>query len=247
MTEPNDMPTAAHQPQTEPAAMPQAELLQAQVAQPEPSTAAPRLPTVQEVLPQDLLDRARAGDVSARGQLLDLYRNYLRLVARSQMGSALQQRLEPSDLVQEALLEAHRDFATFQGETEREFIQWLRRVMIRNLMDQAKRHTAQARDGKRQRSLEALMDASRRVFGQAIACGGSTPSVKAARREQVVLLADALERLPPDYREVIMLRNMDNLPFEEIAERMGRKAGAVRMLWARALEKLGEEMGANPP
>ena len=72
------------------------------------------------------------------------------------------------------------------------------------------------------------------------------PGSQASHREEVVLLADALERLPPDYREVIVLRNLQHLPFEEVAQRMGRKSGAVRMLWARALEKLTEEMGVVP-
>jgi RNA polymerase sigma-70 factor (ECF subfamily) len=53
-----------------------------------------------------------------------------------------------------------------------------------------------------------------------------------------VILADALARLPADYREVIILRNLEQLPFEEIGQRLGRSSGAARMLWARALEKL---------
>ena len=68
----------------------------------------------------------------------------------------------------------------------------------------------------------------------------------ATRREQCVLLADALERLPPDYREVIELRNLQHLPFEEVAERMGRSSGAVRMLLTRAIESLSLEMGVVP-
>ena len=76
-----------------------------------------------------------------------------------------------------------------------------------------------------------------------VAARGPSASSDVSRREQAVLLADALERLAPDYREVIVLRSLQDLPFEEVARRMGRKPGAVRMLWARALEKLGQEMG----
>jgi RNA polymerase sigma-70 factor, ECF subfamily len=60
-------------------------------------------------------------------------------------------------------------------------------------------------------------------------------------REQQVLLADALERLPADYREVIILRNLEDLSYDEIAQRMGRTPGAVRMLWVRALAQLRAE------
>ncbi len=197
-------------------------------------------------VPELLLEQARAGDLAARGRLLELYRNYLRLLARTQMGPALRGRLEASDLVQEALLEAHRDFRQFAGGSERELLVWLRRVLVRNLMDQVKHHQAQARDMQRQQSLEAMLELSSNALGRALAGGGSTPSMQASRREQAVLLADALERLPPDYREVIVLRNLQHHKFEEVAERMGRSAGAVRMLWARALEQLHREMGAPP-
>jgi RNA polymerase sigma-70 factor, ECF subfamily len=194
-------------------------------------------------LPELLLGRARAGDPAGLSQLLELYRNYLRLLARTQMGPALRARLEPSDLVQEALLEAHRDFGQFAGGCEREFLVWLRRILVRNLLDQAKHHTARARDCRRQQSLEDLLAESSAALGKALARAGSTPSAQAARREQAVLLADALEQLPPDYREVIVLRNVQRLPFDEVAARMGRRSGAVRMLWARALEKLGQALG----
>ncbi len=71
-----------------------------------------------------------------------------------------------------------------------------------------------------------------------MASTASSPSAAAARREQAVLLADALAALPADYREVIILRNLERLRFEEVAARMNRSPGAVRMLWTRALERL---------
>jgi RNA polymerase sigma-70 factor, ECF subfamily len=196
--------------------------------------------------PEVLLARARAGDAETLGRLLDSYRNYLRLMASTQIGPALRGRLDPSDLVQEALLEAHRDFGHFGGGSEPELLAWLRRILARNLLDQARRHQAQVRDHNRQESLEALMEQSGSDLLEALAARGPSPSSQASQREQAVLLADALEQLPPDYREVIVLRNLRHLPFEEIAQSMGRKAGTVRMLWVRALEKLGQEMGAAP-
>jgi RNA polymerase sigma-70 factor (ECF subfamily) len=192
--------------------------------------------------PERLLEEARAGCRDALGRLLELYRNYLRLLARTQIDLALRVRLDPSDLVQETLLEAHRDFRQFAGSSEKELVAWLRRILVRNLADQVKRHKAQARNWGRQESLEALLDRSSSAAEEALAKGISTPSAQAARREQGVLLADALARLPPDYREVIVLRNLEHLKFDDIAARLGRSAGAVRMLWSRALEKLGRLM-----
>jgi len=194
--------------------------------------------------PEELLELARAGDAEAFGQLLAMYRNYTRLLARTLIGTnlRLRQRLDPSDLVQETFLEAHRDFPQFEGSTERELLAWLRRILARNLADQARSHKAGLRDYRRQESLEAVLERSGARVRQELLATASSPSAAAARREQAVLLADALAALPPDYREVIVLRNLERLRFDEVAARMGRSSGAVRMLWARALERLGAAM-----
>lgn len=189
--------------------------------------------------PDLLLTSARAGDSDALGRLLELYRNYLRLVARGVMSLALRLRVDPSDLVQETFLEAHRDFPQFAGHGERELMAWLRKILVRNLADQVKHQERHGRDWRRQESLEALLERSSLAAEQVLAQGFSTPSAVASRREQAVLLAEALAGLPADYREVLFLRHMERLPFAEVAERMERSAGAVRMLWTRALEKLG--------
>ena len=187
---------------------------------------------------EQLLAAARAGDAAATGQLLELYRNYLRLLARTLLGQTLRLRLEPSDLVQETLMEAHRDFRHFAGTTEAELVAWLRRILARNLADQARWHKAERRDVRRQESLEDLLERHGQEAAHALVAGLSTPSARAQRREQAVVLADALAQLPDDYREVIVLRHLERLSFKEVAERMGRSPGAVRMLWLRALEKL---------
>ena len=93
-----------------------------------------------EAIPDQLIAQARGGDPAALGMLLELYRNYLRLVARSLIGAALRVKLEPSDLVQETLLKAHRDFADFEGRGERELVAWLRRTLAWTLADQVKHH-----------------------------------------------------------------------------------------------------------
>src|SRR5262245_32588723 len=178
-------------------------------------------------IPEALLRRARAGDVAALGRLLDQYRNYLRLLARTLIGQALRVRLEASDLVQETFLEANRDFAHFAGATEKELLAWLRRILARNLADQAKHHKAQGRDVRRQESLEALLEKSSHQVEEALVVGLSTPSAQAARRERALVLADALDALPADYREVIVLRNLERLAFEEVGQRLGRSSGAV--------------------
>src|SRR5690349_13779158 len=113
--------------------------------------------TPQPLEVQVLLGRARQGDAAARGRLLDLYRNYLRLLARTRLDAELRVGLDPSDLVQETLLEAHRDFEHFTGVSEGELLAWLRRILVRNLLDKAKRFRAGRRGAGRQQSLEALL------------------------------------------------------------------------------------------
>jgi RNA polymerase sigma-70 factor (ECF subfamily) len=151
-------------------------------------------------------------------------------------------RLDPSDLIQETLLEAFRDFPHFAGQTQRDLMGWLRKILVRNLADQCKHHKAKARDLHRQQSLEALIDHSRSTAQEALAGGTSSPSAQASRREEALLLADALARLPADYREVLVLRHWQQLSFKDVADRMQRTSGAVRMLWARALERLQHEL-----
>jgi RNA polymerase sigma-70 factor, ECF subfamily len=193
-----------------------------------------------EAWPDRLIEEARRGDDAARGSLLELYRNYLRLMARSLIGGALRIKLDPSDLVQETFLKAHRNFARFAGGTERELVAWLRQILVHSLANQVKHHRRQARDHQRQESLERLLEQSSLMAQLALASQVPSPSEAASRREQAVLLADAVDRLPPDHREAFVLRTLEHVPFEEVAVRMGRSTGAVRMLWARALKKLNQ-------
>ena len=195
---------------------------------------------VGEPWPERLIAEARRGDDAAQGRLLELYRNYLRLVARSLIGGALRVKLDASDLVQETFLKAHRDFGRFAGGTEPELVAWLRQILVRSLANQVKHHRRLGRDQNRQESLDHLLELSDRPLRFALAARLPSPSEAASRREQAVLLADAVDRLPADYREAFVLRTLEHVPFEEIALRMGRSTGAVRMLWARAVKKLNE-------
>ncbi len=182
--------------------------------------------------------QARAGDQDALGEVLEGYRNYLRLLARARVGSDLRARLDPSDLVQETLLEAQRDFCQFLGGTEAELAVWLRRILVRNLADQFRYHLSQRRDVGREQPLNSLMAGTDEALTSAL----STPSKQVSLREQTVVVTNAMAQLPVDYRRVITLRHLDGRTFDEIAVQMGRSVGAVRMLWMRALERLGELM-----
>jgi RNA polymerase sigma-70 factor (ECF subfamily) len=189
-----------------------------------------------------LLARARAGDRTALDQLLLAYRNYLHLLARLQITMSVAEPVDPSDLVQETLLEAFRAFGQFVGQSERQWVAWLRRILVRNLADELKAQRRHRRDVQRSQSLEAEMERSADQLDQTLAGSVSTPSARASQKERSVLLADALSRLPADYREVIVLRQLEGRSFDEVSRRMDRTQAAARKLWARALEHLKNEL-----
>jgi len=187
----------------------------------------------------ELLGRARAGDEEARGRLLDAYRSYLTFLARVQLGRRLQGKVDPSDLVQEAFLEAHRDFRRFQGQTEAELLAWLRRVLATSLADQIRRYRGtQRRDPRLERRLAAEVDRSSQALERSLMAPDSSPSDRAARREEALSLAEAMEALPEHYREVLLLRHFHGLPFPEIARRLGKTLEAVKKIWLRGLSQL---------
>ena len=193
-----------------------------------------------------LLDRARGGDDSALGSLLELYRPYLTLLARLQIGRRLQGKADPNDMVQETFLEAARHFTTFRGVSELELTAWLRQILAACLAHLVRRYYGtQARDVRLERMLADDLDQSSRAIDPGLVAEQSTPSQRASRREQAVLLANALDLLPPDYREVIILRHLEGLTFPEVARRMGRSVDSVEKLWARALPRLQQALGAG--
>ena len=185
-------------------------------------------------------DRSR--DAVDLGNILQLYWNYLHLLAEAQLDRRLRVRFSPSDLVQETLLEAHRDFPQFRGTTEAEFLAWLRQILVHNLIVAVRRHfDAGKRDVRREVSLEQVSagaDTSALCMAAILPQGGTSPSAHIQQEELLAAMANDLADLPPDYHEVIVLRHLQGCSFGEIARRMDRNEGAVRMLWLRAIGQL---------
>jgi len=198
------------------------------------------------VNPEQLIEGARTGTEADLGPLLDLYRNYLRLLARLEIGRRLQGKLDASDLVQETFLEAHRNFALFQGSSEGQFVSWLRQILAAKVANLLRHYFGtQGRDVRLEQQLALELDNSSRGLAEKLAASLSTPSQQAVRREQAVLLADALQRLPEDYREVIVLRHLEGHSFPEVARQMGRSVDSVQKLWLRALARLRRSFGES--
>jgi RNA polymerase sigma-70 factor (ECF subfamily) len=191
------------------------------------------------------LAAARAGDAAARDRLFGSCRSFVATAARFHLQRRLQAKVDASDVVQQSLLEAHRGFDGFAGETPQEWLAWLKRIVAHNAFDVAKRYRGTAkRDAGREVPLAAHDDASHGWHEHPVD-PASSPSGRAIRWEQELLLAAAVEELDEDHREVLFLRNIERLPFEEVARRMGRSSGACRMLWMRAIAAVRERLPAE--
>ena len=192
-----------------------------------------------------LIRAARLSEPEALDRLLNAYRNYLLLLAQMRFDRTLDGKADPSDLVQETLLKAHQRFGQFRGVSEPELAGWLRQILARTLADMVRRYRADARQVSRERPLEQAFSGSARVIDGLLAASGTSPTQAAQRRELGVLLADALAELNADHRQVIMLRNLQELDWDEVAPEMGRSTSAVRMLWTRALKELRPKIEAR--
>jgi RNA polymerase sigma-70 factor, ECF subfamily len=190
--------------------------------------------------PDALLRLARlSGSAADVGQVLEPYRDYLLLLARLQIGRRLQGKVDAADLVQETFLQAHQHFAQFEGTSEAALVSWLRQILGSRLAKLVRRYWGtRGRDVRRERELAADLDQSWQALDAGLVGRQTSPSERAVRREQGVLLAEALARLPADYREVLILHQLEGRRFPEVARSMGRSVDSVEKLWVRALDRL---------
>src|SRR5262245_32554685 len=171
---------------------------------------------------------------------LERFRSYLHLLARLQLGGRLPARLDPSDLVQQTLLEAHRQRDRFRGTTDAERAAWLRQILAHNLADALRALHRDRRDGGPEVPLEAALSESSADLAGWLAAGQSSPSQRAVRHEEAVRLAEALAQLPEAQREALVLQHWHGLTLAEIGERLGKTPVAVAGLLKRGLARLRE-------
>jgi RNA polymerase sigma-70 factor (ECF subfamily) len=171
------------------------------------------------------------------GQLPE-FRDYLRLLARAQFDPRLRAKFDASDLVQQTLLEAHRDVAQFRGRTRGEMAVWLRRILARNLANAARDHSRDKRDVGREVSLERRLEESSVRLESWLADAGLSPGDQAARNELLLRVSSALADLPAAQREAVELRHLHGWPLSDIAAHLGCTPAAVAGLLHRGLDDL---------
>jgi RNA polymerase sigma-70 factor (ECF subfamily) len=176
------------------------------------------------------------------GPDLERYRDYLWALARLQIDYRLRGKLDPSDVVQQTLLEAHQARDKLSGLNEAQRAAWLRRALANNLADEARGLGAQVRDVGRERPLQQAVDESSARLEALLAAEHSSPSHQAVRQEDLLRLAEALGRLPEDQRAAVELHHLERRTLAETAEVMGRTRSAVASLVFRGLRNLRQRL-----
>jgi RNA polymerase sigma-70 factor (ECF subfamily) len=183
--------------------------------------------------------------VPANDWQLERYQALLRLRARQlHLDPRLKRRFDSSDLVQETLLKAHKNLHQFRGQTEAELVKWLQEILAHVLADQVRRARTGKRDLNLERSLETIMAESSGRLEAYLAADQSSPSQQVQRKELLLRAAEALESLPADQRDVVMLRDLMNQPVAQIAQQLGRTEKSVAGLLLRGRHKLRELLEA---
>lgn len=175
------------------------------------------------------------------GSKLEGFRPYLRAMVRLHLGNQFQGKIDPSGVVQETLLDAHRAGESFPIDANGQ-LRWLRRALACNLKDALRKIGAAFRDVSRERSLEDVLEDSAARIESLVATDSSTPSDRVQLNEQLLALSDALEVLPDDQRTAIELRHLQGLSLDEIAVQMNRSYESVAGLLFRGLRQLRQRL-----
>lgn len=181
-------------------------------------------------------------DSATNAPSLDRHRGYLMLLARWHWNPRLQDKLDPSDVVQQTLVQAWQGIKDFRGHTDAELRAWLRQILTHCLADLARSYRQQKRDLMKEQSLDAMLCESSARMERWLDDEQSSPQERAERNEQLVLLADAIGALPEAQQEVVTLFHLHGLSVKEISELLNRSTDAVASLLKRALRTLRTDL-----
>ena len=176
---------------------------------------------------------------------LERFRDYLCLLARTHWHPRHYRRLDPSDIAQQTLLDAHQKLDQFRGSTDGELANWLRRILIHNVSDALRGMATAKRDTTREESLEAAVGCSFRQVEHFLAAVDASPSQAISKSEDLLALARGLERLPGRQREAVVLHYLQGMTVADLATHLECTEGAACALLHRALKQLRKLMNAG--
>lgn len=191
-----------------------------------------------------LVRRAQAGDADALEPLFQRYYERVRRIVRARLGAQLRSRLDSGDIVQEVFVSALRGFDRFDMRDEAALIHWLSVLAENRIRDAADHFGAEKRGDGRVVPLAQSGDSGSVAIDPATS--GPGPAEHAARGEQLARLEAALDALPEDLREIVLLRDYAGMEWKDVAERVGRPSpDAARMAHGKALLRLAELLGGD--
>jgi RNA polymerase sigma-70 factor (ECF subfamily) len=181
----------------------------------------------------------------ANPRSLDAYRDYLRLLVQLRLSARLRAKIDSSDVIQQVILQAHESREQFRGESEGEWLAWLRSIATNVITSTARRFDSRAREVGKERSLDAELDESASPLQRRLVADLTSPSQRAVKDEDLLRLAQALAQLPADQRLVVELRHLKGLPVGDVADKIHRTRAAVAGLLFRGLKNLRELLGES--
>jgi RNA polymerase sigma-70 factor (ECF subfamily) len=192
----------------------------------------------------ELFQAAQDGDAAAGQRLLARHRVRLRQMVAIYLDRRLTARVDPSDVVQEALADAARGFAAYVRERPLPFYPWLRQLAWQRL-GQVHRHHIRARCRSIEREVAwevAQPDHSALALADRLMANGTSPSRRMIRDELRRRVQAAMEQLAERDREILVMRHLEEMSAAEIAAILGISEGAVRVRLLRALTRLRERL-----
>jgi len=195
---------------------------------------------------QNLVALAKEGDESALNQLCSVYGERVRRIIRLRLDHKLRPKLDSVDVVQDALILAMGGLKDFTYKNEGDFLRWLSTIAENKLRDILDKFHTEKRDVHKEIPFKKEGGSTE---GGSIGAAGpirtTTPSVIVSKKEALDKLEQALDNLKPEYKQVILLKKIEGLSHAEIAEKLGKNTGAIRMLLARAMAALTIAYGEN--
>lgn len=185
-----------------------------------------------------LIAASREGDEEAKERLLSYFRDYLRLLANVQVRPLLKSKFDESDIVQETCMQAIEVFDQFRGDNEKQFAAWLRQILANKGAWMARKYSTEKRDARLEQNLKHQIDQSSIDLGALVPDKYSSPSHVAMGRERVVILADAIEKVRGEQKDVLIMRGLQGMSIPDVAKSLGRTEASTWKLWARGLQAL---------
>ena len=189
-----------------------------------------------------LVRQAKAGENNALNLLLDRYVQRVLRIVRMRLGPKLRGRMESMDVVQEVMVRVIKDLENFEPKNEAAFLHWISQLVQNEIRDLADYHGAEKRNANKEVQPQKDSEEDRSVVSNTPANSIYRPSFQLRLKEDVLLLEAAMDELPEKQKEVIILRQYEEMSFKDIGDQLDCSEDAARMQYTRAIDKLTDLM-----